>query len=289
MTATSDPAVIEEIRRQLDRMQEKIATEPAGAGLVPLRIGCVMSSCKNGRHCLDHIRKPRPGYPATEPGRCRDCGVYVADLPEPGGRRYGDPGEVIETCIAVQTELIRAHYWHVPIDQWALNQARRLGRRELHQRVAEAVTTALVNPGAFSGRGASYDKKIVSYAQHATASCCRTCAAYWHGLPLDGPPSTAQLRHVITAAATYLDLRLPNLPNDPESWASVGSIRRKMLPSSADLLRIDDAVVENLLRGCDPAGIVRSADTTLQLVSGHGADGGYLIAHRADVHHRKGA
>ena len=287
--STTDQVTLDEIRRQLKAAEEQIAAEPAGVGLVPLRIACVMSSCAHGRHCLNYLRRSPKGRDMTKPGHCRDCGAFVVALPVADGRRYGNPDELVQTCLAQQNELIRAHYWHVPIDQWAMNQARRWGRRQLHERVAVAVRAALVDAGPFTSRSASYGKSIVAYAQHATASCCRPCARYWHGTPLDRPPSPGQLQHVITAAQSYLDIRLPSLAEDPESAASVGVIRSSMRPNGELLSQLDEMLEQELSAGTDPTGLLTPDRTSLRLGNDRNSSGGFIIVERTDNRQRRAA
>jgi Domain of unknown function (DUF4186) len=257
--------LIEALREQIRQKTIELAEAPAGVGLVPLRIACAMTSCQHGRHCLDHIRRPRGSDSATDRGYCRDCRQHVVDLPDQGGRRYGDVSEQIETCLDQQNELIRAHYWRVPIDLWALNRARRLGMQELRQRTAVRIQTALVTPGPFTGRTASYSGDAIAYAQHATATCCRRCAAYWHGFPVsaDQVPTTPQVHHAITLAVAYLTLRLPDVPELGES--GVPQIKSELRPSAREDAEADDLVFETLTNHGDPAGLLMPERTTLQL------------------------
>lgn len=272
-----DPKWIEELRREIEAKHQELEGSPAKPGLVPLKIACAMSSCKHGRHCLDHIRRPRKGDAPTQPGRCRDCGIHIVDLPDIDGRHYGDSHELLKTCLDQQNELIRAHYWHVPIDFWSYNQARRLGRRELRTRAANRVRTALSGTNAFAGRGAPYHGDILAYAQHATASCCPRCAAYWHGLLRDTTPAPHQLSHILSLVWAYLDIRLPNLPEDPEPRASVGVITQAMQPDGRHTHDLDRRVAALLVGGNDPAGLLRPINSTLELRDGRGNAGGYLL------------
>ena len=260
-----EPEFIKMLRERIESTHARLGNGPAETGLVPLELKCAMSACKNGRHCLDHLRKPRKGEKATPPGACRDCGTQVIDLPGPGGRRYGDLEELISTCTEQQSELIRAHYWHVQIDQWAYNQARRLGLDEVRRRVADAVTDAMTRNDAWTSRGASYRKNIVPYAQHATATCCRRCAAYWHGLPANPAeaPSQKQLEHVVSAALGWVELRLDGLPVLGES--NVPNITSAELPTGERLTELDDVIFEALGHGEDPVGLLLPVNSLLEI------------------------
>lgn len=275
-TSTADSTLIEELRREIQAKHDELAASPADPGFIPLKIKCVMASCKQGRHCLDHRRRPRKGDGQTEPGHCRDCGTHILDLPDVEGRRYGDPHEIVATSLDQQNELIRAHYWHVPIDLKAFKKAQRLGRRELLRRVAERVCTALIRMDAYAGRGTPYHGDVIAYAQHATAACCRRCAAYWHGLPSDSSPAPHHIDHVICLVRAYLDIRLPDLPEDPAPSASVGVVTQAMQPDDRRTRELDTQVATLLVAGTDPTGLLQPVKSTLQLDDARSTAGGYI-------------
>lgn len=274
-----DPDLIEQLRQKIQSKHEELAAGPAPPGLVPLKIACTMTSCSHGRHCLDHLRRPHKDSRPVTPGSCRDCGAPVVTMPGTGELRYGDPAQLMSTLENQQHELIRAHYWHVPIDQWAYNQALRLGRTELLHRIERQVVTAMTSTDAWAGRAAPYTKNIVAYAQHATATCCRSCAAYWHGLPRDRTiaPSTEQLDHAVWAAQTWLNIRLPDLP---DAGHDVPGISRASLPGADEISAIDDAVMDKLTAGTDPAGLVIPEETHLDITA---ARGSLVVARMIDI------
>lgn len=41
-------------------------------------------------------------------------------------------------------------------------------------------------------------------AQHATATCCRSCLAKWHAIPAGRPLSEAEQRHIVEAIDRWL-------------------------------------------------------------------------------------
>jgi hypothetical protein len=45
----------------------------------------------------------------------------------------------------------------------------------------------------------------VFIAQHATATCCRSCLAKWHGIPIGRPLDEAEQRHVVAAIQRWLE------------------------------------------------------------------------------------
>ncbi|MER7609738.1 DUF4186 family protein [Nocardioides sp. NPDC127503] len=265
-----DPDLIEQLRQKIASKHEELSSGPAPPGMVPLKIVCTMTSCNHGRHCLDHLRRPHKYSGEVAPGNCRDCGAPVTTMPGAGDLRYGDPDQLASTLESQQHELIRAHYWHVPIDEWAYNQALRLGKTELLHRIEKAVVAAMTSTDAWAGRAAPYTKNIVAYAQHATATCCRNCGAYWHGISRDQSvaPTTEQLNHTVWAAQAWLNIRLPDLP---EFGREVPAIRRANLPGTDRVSMIDDQVMDKLTAGTDPTGLVVPDDTHLSITAARGS------------------
>lgn len=45
----------------------------------------------------------------------------------------------------------------------------------------------------------------VFVAQHATATCCRSCLARWHGIPANKPLGTNEQRHVLAVIRRWLE------------------------------------------------------------------------------------
>lgn len=62
-------------------------------------------------------------------------------------------------------------------------------------------------------------------AQHATATCCRTCLAKWHGIAAGRPLSDAEQRRAVAAIGRWLE---QGLAQTPAARAPTG------LPISAD-------------------------------------------------------
>ena len=47
----------------------------------------------------------------------------------------------------------------------------------------------------------------VFVTQHATATCCRSCLAKWHGIPKGAPLSAEQKEHVIQVIRRWLEMQ----------------------------------------------------------------------------------
>lgn len=263
------------IRAQIGVTQEKLEAAPSSAGVIPIVIKCRWSSCRNGRHALDHHHTGGRGinYPV---GHCQECGERITDLPMPGEDIPYDDEVFLASFAKFPNELIRAHYWNVPLDLAAYNQALRLGRTKLHAKVRKHVLASMLIDDAFANRRAPWNGHIVAYAQHATATCCRLCASYWHGLPRDMSirPTDGQLDYVVRLAQAYFDLRLPGLPDEPTR--GVPSISSGAGPTPAEALALEDNLILTFQNGHDPAGLVLPARSAVRLINGSTAEGGYV-------------
>src|SRR3546814_5993906 len=54
------------------------------------------------------------------------------------------------------------------------------------------------------GKQTSMRGHPVFFAQHATATCCRSCLANWPGIPAGGPLNAAESRNPVAAMARWL-------------------------------------------------------------------------------------
>lgn len=55
------------------------------------------------------------------------------------------------------------------------------------------------------GRQTPYRGHPVFVAQHATATCCRTCLARWHGIPAGRPLDDAEQGYVVEAICRWIE------------------------------------------------------------------------------------
>ncbi len=57
------------------------------------------------------------------------------------------------------------------------------------------------------------ESTALPYAQHATATCCRDCLDYWHGIAKGRELSDEELNYLSELACLYIEDRIPNLTN----------------------------------------------------------------------------
>ena len=96
----------------------------------------------------------------------------------------------------------------------------RLGERERAYLEARGLSVILDHAGDFIERrlAPAYPDKDgkqtpmrghpVFIAQHATATCCRSCLAKWHGIPAGSALGEAEKRHVAAAIERWLAARV---------------------------------------------------------------------------------
>lgn len=186
----------------------------------PLNIRCTDSDCGNGLHCFKATRKLRT---AGQEGVCRACGASLIDWSRVHGRRIDDAGFTFE-CL--RHELVRHVYWHVHIDDDAIGRAMRKG----HAGVMESIPKRLrqsVGPALPFRDGMQTPKlgNILYYAQHATASCCRTCMNYWHGIPKGRDLLDSEVDYLGQLMTLYIDDRMPELQGHSASPAATADSR----------------------------------------------------------------
>jgi hypothetical protein len=181
--------------------------------LPPLKITCTSTRCQDNLHCFRlTMRQRREG----SPGRCRTCGVELVDWKRVHRREIRDAKH---TVAALQLELIRHHFWHLPLSEYAENYARRKGKAKLPAAVYHRIEQTVGSPfhplqGRQTPRETSPTANAIHYAQHATASCCRACLEEWHGIPPDRDLTREELAYLTELAMLYILEKIPDLDRD---------------------------------------------------------------------------
>jgi len=187
----------------------------------PLEIKCTSTDCENELHCFKQLKKMTP----QERGHCRACGANLVNWERVHRRDLNDAEHTFE---ALQNELIRHHFFHKEVDDTAIRHAKRKGRLKLKDaaRVRLEKYLAPANP-VRDGRQTPMEGNAIFYAQHATATCCRTCLEYWHGVPKGRTLTPAELDYCAELVDLYLDQRLPDLEDKPVKVPSRRRFQRR--------------------------------------------------------------
>ncbi len=196
--------------------------------LPPLKITCTSTRCDDNLHCFRLNQRMKRSGPE---GRCRECGIELVDWSRVKSRNIAD---VRHTIAALQLELIRHHFWHLDLSDYAANYAVRKGKIALRAAVEHQLLKAIGSPhhprqGRQTPRENSRTATVVHYGQHATATCCRACLEEWHGIEPGADLNPEQLRYLADLVMKYVDAKLPDLQNAPRKLprlAERGSHRR---------------------------------------------------------------
>jgi len=187
-----------------------------------LGVKCTDTNCDAGLHCFRQAKKR--GEKETTSGRCRECGAELVDWSRVHKREVND---VEYTFEALKYELVRHHYWHRQIDLHAVNYARRKGKEGMKLAAQRRIRKS-VGPSEppFDGRQTAKSGNPLFYAQHSTATCCRKCIEYWHGVPQHRELTEDEISYFAKLLYMYIECRLPNLTDYGEK---VPSIRKQEL------------------------------------------------------------
>ncbi|MCY4038112.1 MAG: DUF4186 family protein [Hyphomicrobiales bacterium] len=148
-----------------------------------------------------------------EKGKCRSCGADLVDWKRVHKREIRDARNTFK---ALQYELIRHHFFHSEIDETAIRHAKRKGRIKMDEAVRHRLEKYLApaNPPR-DGRQTPFSGNSIFYAQHATATCCRTCLEYWHNIPKGNVLTDEEFAYCFELIQLYLEQRLPDLQDNP--------------------------------------------------------------------------
>jgi hypothetical protein len=151
---------------------------------------------------------------ADEGGKCKYCGVKLFDINRTHRRDLQDVKYTIES---LKYELWRHYYWHIEIDQKAVNHARRKGKIGLRMAAEKRIRQAVGGANPYRDGYQTPKRGNVSYyAQHATATCCRKCIEDWHGIPRGHVLTDDQIRYFTDLLMLYVEERLPSLTENGE-------------------------------------------------------------------------
>lgn len=190
----------------------------------PLDIKCTSTDCENDLHCFKQLKKMTP----DQRGKCRACGADLVDWKRLHRR---DKGDAAHTFASLQHEMIRHYFFHRPVDEAAMRHAQRKGRDQLKDSARDRLRKylAAAEPPR-DGRQTPLEGNAIYYAQHATATCCRTCLEYWHDIPRGRPLTEAEFDYCVGLVDLFLDEKLPDLADEPIKVPR----RRRGLPPEAE-------------------------------------------------------
>lgn len=177
----------------------------------PLEITCTSTDCGNDLHCFHLAKKMKE---SVEDGSCRYCGIKLIDRERTRKCKIED---INYTFKALKCELWRHYYWHLDLDQKAINHAKRKGVSRMRIAAKKRIQTSVGRPAsAWDGRQTPKDGNALFYAQHATATCCRGCIEEWHGIAKNKELTNDQINYFTNLLMLYVKERLPFLSENGE-------------------------------------------------------------------------
>jgi hypothetical protein len=180
----------------------------------PTGISCTSSDCGAGLHCFKATAKMAS---ENRSGICRECGANLIDWKRVQNCNIQD---VRYTFEALKLELVRHHFWHIKINQRAINHARRKGKRGLRATVRRRLENTVGPAHPFhDGFQTTMDENsttAIPFGQHATATCCRKCIEYWHSVPVGQSLTGEQLQYFTELVYLYIEDRIPSLTEHGE-------------------------------------------------------------------------
>ena len=183
----------------------------------PLKISCTTTKCDEGLHCFLQKKKRRKRdmveeNPGGGGGKCRSCGADLVEWPRVHQR---DLKDVAHTFQMIKYEFIRHHFWHVEIDQKAVNHALRKGREGMRTAVEKRIRRSVSDASPpYDGRQTPKSGNSIYYAQHATATCCRKCIEEWHDVPRGVALTDEEVVYFTNLVMLYIKERLPQLQDE---------------------------------------------------------------------------
>jgi hypothetical protein len=185
-------------------MKRKGPRKPAD----PLKLSCTKADCSKGLHAL---RPSKEMIAAGKEGECLACHEKILDF---SVTRKRDLSDVQNTFALMKKEYVRHWFWTSPLNEKARDRAMRKGRAgteaEMEKRLRTAVGPAQPFHDGF--QTPLHDpKNVVYWAQHATASCCRRCMEYWHGIERGHELTEEEIGYLKTLAMRFIDEKLPEL------------------------------------------------------------------------------
>jgi len=177
-------------------------------GLTPLEVECTSTACDAAElHCFKPLKDSN--------GACRECGVELIDWELLHAR---DPAQIENVIESLQHEAIRAVYWNFEMIEHARRYALRKGLSGLREHVPRHLKNNLKPRSKnkkYDGRQTEMNSKnAIHWAQHATATCCRVCLSYWHGIDEDDVLDEEQLGYLTELIMNYFSIKMPDMGED---------------------------------------------------------------------------
>lgn len=178
----------------------------------PLNVHCSDSRCEANLHCFSPNRRKRD-WQKTYTGQCQYCGKQLVNWNRVKARNLSD---VKGTFEELGREYIRHVFFHASFDEAAKAEAQALGLDGLKAKISLLLEKKIGKAQIFrDGTQTKKQGSALYYAQHATATCCRKCLEYWHGIERGRDLISEELIYCEGLVSCYLDARAVELMSEP--------------------------------------------------------------------------
>ena len=182
--------------------------------LEPLKVHCSDARCESNLHCFSPNRRKKD-WEKTYAGECQACNKMLVDWKKVKARNVAD---ISGTFNELSREYIRHVFFHAAFDSTSKEEAREFGIGGLKAKVRPLLEKKIGPEKIFrDGTQTKKEGSAIFYAQHATATCCRKCLEYWHGIERDRELSDEELVYCEALVGAYLDYRSAELLADGPS------------------------------------------------------------------------
>lgn len=167
----------------------------------PVKVKCRDTDCENDKHCF----RPKSWAKEKRTSTCQACGDDGVDWPLLRGR---DLNAVDNMFAQLQRELIRHVFFKAPFDETAKKHIQKEGVATIRAGVRDHLRKK-IGPAQIFRDGTQTPKKdrVVHFAQHATATCCRHCLDYWYDIPQGRELTEDELSFCEGLVLAYMDTR----------------------------------------------------------------------------------
>lgn len=187
----------------------------------PVKVKCRDTDCKHDRHCY----RPKRWAKDKRTSTCQACGDDGVDWPLLRGRDLASVDGMFEQ---LQRELIRHVFFTAPLDKVARENIRKVGVDAIRAGVREHLRKKIGQAEIFrDGMQTPKKDRVVHFAQHATATCCRKCLDYWYDIPQGRDLTDEELTFCEGLVHAYMDGRAAEMAEaaaaEPAGTAATGN------------------------------------------------------------------
>jgi hypothetical protein len=185
---------------------KKVPTDIPVSELSPFNISCGSTKCEDGLHCFQFSQRVIKKF--GENGVCKECGIKLINWERVHKNDIKDSKFIFQS---MKNELIRHVYWHIKIKDEDLTKAVLKGKSRIKDEAINRLKNVIGIEKPYRGGFTPYYGNIIYYAQHATATCCRKCLEYWHGIEVDKVLSEKEIEFCTQLIMCYIDDKIPQL------------------------------------------------------------------------------